>query len=100
MFARITRMKVKPGQLKSLIAYRNSREPELKKMKGLRHIIGLSSKDGEYLVIALYESEAHAEDETTLKSVSDFWFRMSPFVEGHPDVRKYDATHFQTYSST
>jgi heme-degrading monooxygenase HmoA len=100
MFARITRLKVKPGQLTGLIAYRNSREPELKKMKGLRHIIGLASKDGEYVVIALYESEAHAEDETTLKSVGEFWFRMSTFIEGQPDVCKYDVTHFQKYSST
>ncbi len=100
MFARISRFKVKPGQLNNLIAYRNSREPELKKLKGLRHIIGLASKDDEYLVIALYESEAHAEDETTLTSVGDFWFKMSALTEGRPDVRKYDVSHFQTYSST
>ncbi len=100
MFARISRFKVKPGQLNNLIAYRNSREPELKKLKGLRHIIGLASKDDEYLVIALYESQAHAEDETTLTFVGDFWFRMSAFTEGRPDVHKYDVSHFQTYSST
>ncbi len=100
MFARISRFKVKPGQLNNLIAYWNSREPELKKLKGLRHIMGLTSKDDEYLVIALYESEAHAEDETTLAFVSDFWFRMSAFTEGRPDVHKYDVSHFQTYSST
>ncbi len=79
---------------------RNSREPELKKLKGLRHIMGLASKDDEYLVIALYESEAHAEDETTLTFVGDFWFRMSAFIEGPPDVHRYDVSHFQTYSST
>ena len=100
MFARISRFKVKPGQLNDLIAYRNSREPELKKLKGLRQIIGLASKDAEHLVIAVYESEAHAEDETTLNTVSDFWFRMSAFIEGKPDVCKYDVTHFQAYSST
>ncbi len=100
MFARISRFKVKPGQLNDLIAYRNSREPELKKLKGLRHIIGLASEDDEYLVIALYESQAHAEDETTLTSVGDFWFKMSALTEGRPDVRKYDVSHFQTYSST
>lgn len=100
MFARITRLKVKPGQLDNLIAYRNSREPELKKLKGLRHIIGLASKDDEYLVIALYESEAHAEEETTLMFVGNFWFKMSAFIEDQVDVRKYGVTHFQTYSST
>ena len=99
MFARVTRFKVQSGRLDDLVAYRNSREPELKKLKGLRHIIGLASKDDDYLVVALYESEAHAEDQTTLKTVSDFWFRMSAFIEGQPDVRRYDVTHFQTYSS-
>ena len=100
MFARIRRLKVKPGQLDNLIAYRISGEPELKKLKGLRHIIGLVSNDDEYLIIALYESEAHAEDETTLKSVGNILFRMSAFVEDQADVSKYDVTHFQTYSST
>ncbi len=100
MFARITRLKVKPGQLDNLIAYRNSREPELKKLKGLRHIMWLASKDDEYLVIALYESEAHAEKETTLMFVGNFWFKMSAFIEDQVDVRKYGVTHFQTYSST
>ncbi len=99
MFARIRRLKVKPGQLDNLIAYRNSREPELKKLKGLHHIIGLASKDDEYLVIAPYKSEAHAEDETALKSVDNFWFKMSAFIEDQVDVSKYDVTHFQTYSS-
>ncbi len=99
MFVRISRFKVKPGQLNNLIAYRNSREPELKKLKGLRHIMGLASKDDEYLIIALYESEAHAEDESTLTFVGDFWFRMSAFIEG-PPVHRYDVSHFQTYSST
>ncbi len=100
MFARITRLKVKPGQLDNLIAYRNSREPELKKLKGLRHIMWLASKDDEYLVIALYESEAHAEKETTLMFVENFWFKMSAFIEDQVDVRKYGVTHFQTYYST
>ena len=99
MFARVTRFKVQSGRLDDLIAYRNSREPELKKLKGLRNIIGLASKDDEYLVVALYESEAHAEDQSTLYIVNDFWFRMSAFIEGQPDVRRYDVTHFQTYSS-
>ena len=99
MFARVTRFKVQSGRLDDLIAYRNSREPELKKLKGLRNIIGLASKDDEYLVVALYESEAHAEDQSTLNIVNDFWFRMSAFIQGQPDVRRYDVTHFQTYSS-
>jgi heme-degrading monooxygenase HmoA len=99
MFARVTRFKVQSGRLDDLIAYRNSREPDLKKLKGLRNIIGLASKDDEYLVVALYESEAHAEDQSTLNIVNDFWFRMSAFIEGQPDVRRYDVTHFQTYSS-
>ena len=99
MFARVTRFKVQPGKLDDLVAYRDLREPELEKLKGLRNIIGLASKDDEYLVVAIYVSEAHAEDQTTLKTVGDFWFKMSVFIEGQPDVRRYDVTHFQTYSS-
>ena len=98
MFARITRVHVKPGRLDDFIAYRNSREPILKTLQGLRQIIGLSGKDGEYFVIALYESETHAE--TSLKDAGKFWFKISDLIEGSTDVRTYDVTHFQTFFST
>ncbi len=97
MFARMTRVHVKPGRLDDFIAYRNSREPMLKTLQGLRHIIGLSGEDGECFVIALYESQAHAE--SSLTDVGKFWFKISNFIEGSADVRTYDVTHFQTFSS-
>ena len=97
MFARITRLHIKPGRLDDFIAYRNSREPILKTLQGLHQIIGLSGKDGEYFVIALYESETHAK--STLTDVGKFWFKISDFIEGSADVRTYDVTHFQAFSS-
>ena len=97
MFARITRLHLKPGRLDDFIAYRDSREPILKTMQGLHHIIGVSGQDGEYLVIALYESETHAE--SSLEDVGKFWFKVSNFIEGSADIRTYDVTHFQTFTS-
>lgn len=98
MFARITRLHVKPDRMDDFIAYRNSREPVLKTLKGLRHIIGVSGNNGEYLVIALYESETHAK--SSVEDVGKFWFKVSSFIEGSADIRTYDVTHFQTFTST
>ncbi len=100
MFARISRVKVKDGRLDELKAYRAGRIQKLeKKQQGLKYMIGLQGQDGEHLVVALYESSAHAESELALKTAGEFWFQITDLVEGRPEIRSYDVTHFHTFSA-
>ena len=99
MFARISRFNVKDGRLDDLKAYRDGRIQKLKKQQGLKYMLGLQGQDGEHLVVAIYESRTHAESELAMKTAGEFWFQITDLIEGKPDVRSYDVTHFQTFSA-
>ena len=99
MFARISRFKVRDGRLDELKAYRDGRIQKLEKQQGLKYMFGLQGQDGEHLVVALYESGAHAESELALKTAGEFWFQITDLVEGRPEIRSYEVTHFQTFSA-
>ena len=99
MFARISRFNVKDGRLDDLKAYRDGRIQKLKKQQGLKYMLGLQDQDGEHLVVAIYESRTHAESELAMKTAGEVWFQITDLIEGKPDVRSYDVTHFQTFSA-
>ncbi len=100
MFARISRFNVRAGRLDDLKAHRDERKQQLEKLPGLKYILGLSGQDSEYLVVAIYESRAHAESELAMNTAGKFWFKIANFIEGKREVRSYDVTHLEVYSPT
>ena len=99
MYARISRLKVADGRMNDLLVYRDGRKENLEKLKGLKYMIGLSERDNEHLVVAIYESEAHAQSELAMKTAGEFLFKISRVIEEKPDVRSYEVTHFESFSS-
>ena len=100
MYARISRLKVKAGRLDDLLAFRDGRKQELEKLQGLKYMLGLSGQDSEYLVVAIYESETDAQSDRAMNTAGEFWFKIGDLIEGKPDVRSYDVTHFESFSPT
>ncbi len=100
MYARISRLKVGAGRLDDLLAFRDGRKQKLEKLQGLNYLLGLSGQDNEYLVVAIYESETDAQSERAMKTAGEFWFKIGDLIEGKPDVRSYDVTHFESFSPT
>ena len=98
MYARISRLKVGAGRLDDLLAFRDGRKQELEKLQGLKYMLGLSGQDSEYLVVAIYESKTDAESERSMNTAGDFWFKIGNLIEGTPDVRSYEVTHFESFS--
>ena len=100
MYARISRLKVGAGRMGDLMAFRDERKQKLEKLQGLKYMLGLSGRDSEYLVIAIFESKSHAQSELAMKTAGEFWFKISDLIEGNPDVRSYEVTHFESFSPT
>ncbi len=100
MYARMSRFKVKRERIDDVIAFRNSRLPKLRQLDGLKYLFGLVADDGEVLVVAMYESEKHAESPQVLAVAGDFWFRMGGITgaEGMT-IRKYNVMHFDDFTA-
>ncbi len=86
--------------LGDLFAFRDGRRQKLEKLQGLKYLLGLSGQDNEYLVVAIYESETDAQSERAMKTAGEFWFKIGDLIEGKPDVRSYDVTHFESFPPT
>ncbi len=100
MYARMSRFKIKRERIDDVIAFRNSRLPKLRQLDGLNYLLGLVADDGEILVIAIYESEEHAESPQVLAVAGDFWFRMGGIMEAEGmTIQKYDVLHFDDFTS-
>ncbi len=100
MYARISRLRVKTGRMGDLFAFRDGRRQKLEKLQGLKYVFGMSGQDSEHLVVAIFESKSHAQSELAMKTAGEFWFKISDLIEGKPDVRSYEVTHFESFSPT
>ncbi len=100
MFARMSRFKIKRERIDDVIAFRNSRLPELRQLDGLKYLFGLAADDGEFLVVAMYESEEHAESPQVLAVAGAFWFRVAGIMEDEGmTIRKFDVMHFDDFTA-
>ena len=100
MYARMSRFKIKRERIDDVIAFRNSRLDKLRQLDGLKYLFGLAADDGEFLVIAMYESEEHAESPQVLAVAGDFWFRVEGIMEaGGMSIRKYNVMHFDDFTA-
>ena len=100
MFTRVSRFKIKRERIDDVIAWRKSRLPKIRQLDGLKYLFGLAADDGEYMVLAIYESEEHAESPQVLAVAGDFWFRMGGIMEDEGmTIRKYNVMHFDDFTA-
>ena len=100
MYARMSRFKIKRERIDDVKEFRNSRLPKLRQLDGLKYLLGLAADDGECLVVAIYESEEHAESPQVLAVAGDFWFRMGGIMEDEGmTIRKYNVMHFDDFTA-
>ncbi len=100
MFTRVSRFKIKRERIDDVMAWRDSRLPKLRQLDGLKYLFGLAADDGEYMVLAIYESEEHAESPQVLAVAGAFWFRVAGILEDEGmTIRKYNVMHFDDFTA-
>lgn len=95
MYARISKIRIREGNYDAALAFRDSILPEMRAIRGLKHWLGFTGDDGEFIVITVYESEADAE--AALPKALKVWGRMADMLEGPPEVGSYEVAHFYTF---
>ena len=94
MFARITRLNLKPGSRAGYTrAIDNEISPKLKKFAGFAGQISLiSSDDKEGIGISLWHRREDAEAYHR-KGYADIMKALEKFMEGKPEVHSYEVTN-------
>ena len=89
MYARLTKVKMKPGVRQDLLAVRQAVDPIVKSLVGLQFCLGLAAEDDELVLVTVYDSKADVDEAMT--DAREIWQRAGHLLDGQPSFKTYEV---------
>ncbi len=89
MYARITTFHCKPEKLDDAIALAEELKPEIMSIPGLKYWFDAGNEDGNFAVIAIYESREAAE--AAVDTAKGLFARFAEYMDSEPQPKGYEV---------